>query len=94
MRKKWRKMKKEVRSICVNTQTRELITKGVLTYVYEVPEPEHIFIKVNDHIVYDFNDGAYYMPSTESIDQLVSGYQMDIGYLSMLRRIGLIGRLV
>lgn len=74
--------------------TKELTTKGVLRYVYEVPEPEHIFIKVNDHVVYDLNDGTYYTSATESVDKIVSGYQMDAGYLSMLRKHGVIGKLV
>lgn len=78
----------------MNTPTKELLTKGVLKYVYEVPEPEHVFIKVNDRIIYDFDDKVYYMSSTESVDKIVSGYQMDVGYLSMLRKSGVIGTLV
>ena len=74
--------------------TQELISKGVLKYVYEVSEPEHIFIKMDEHIVYDVNDSVYYKLATESADQLVNGYMMDVGYLSMLRKNGVIGKLV
>ena len=72
----------------------ELISKGVLKYVYEVPEPGHVFIKIDEHIVYDVNDNVYYMLGTESADQLVHGYMMDVGYLAMLRKNGIIGNLV
>lgn len=74
--------------------TQELISKGVLKYVYEVPEPVHTFIKMDEHIVYDVDDRVYYMLATESADQLVHGYMMDVGYLSMLRKNGIIGNLV
>ena len=76
------------------TPTQELISKGVLKYVYEVPEPGHIFIKMDEHIVYDVNDNVYYMLGTESADQLVHDYMMDVGYLSILRKNGIIGSLV
>ena len=74
--------------------TQELISKGVLKYVYEVPEPGHVFIKIDEHIVYDVNDNVYYMLSTESADQLVHGYMMDVNYLAMLRKNGIIGSFV
>lgn len=74
--------------------TQELISKGVLKYVYEVPEPVHTFIKMDEHIVYDVDDRVYYMLATESADQLVHGYMMDVNYLAMLRKNGIIGNLV
>ena len=87
-------MKRKARKTLAIIPTQELISKGVLKYVYEVPEPEHIFIKMDEHIVYDVNDSIYYKLATESADQLVHGYMMDVGYLSMLRKNGIIGNFV
>lgn len=76
-RKRWRKIKKAAKNN---------FAKSKCHYVYEVPCPEHVFIKISDHVVYDMNDNTYYKPATEDVDKLVSGYSMPTYMLKYTAR--------
>ena len=64
-------MKKEARRTLACTPTEELISKGVLKHVYEVPHPELVLIKMQHNIVYDVVDKAFYMFQTGIADAYV-----------------------
>lgn len=76
-RKSWRKIKQEAKNNYDESKCH---------YVYEVPFPEHVFIKISDRVVYDMNDKIYYKPATEDVDTLVSGYHMPIYMLKYTGR--------
>ena len=64
-------MKKKAQRILATIPERELISKGVLKHVYEVPHPEHVLIKMQHNIVYDVVDEIFYVFQTGIADAYV-----------------------
>ena len=58
--------------ILATTPENVLIFKGVLKIVYEVPNPEHVLIKMQHNIVYDVVDKCFYLFQTGIADAYVN----------------------